>query len=146
MFRFTRRSAVGAIALIFVLAACSSAATSPSASEAQPSASVAPSAEESPAPSLGPTMIDDSLGVEVAVAGLTEPTNLAFLGADDFFVTEKSTGHVIRVQAGEATEPVLDLAVNFFDERGLLGIALHPGLRLERLRVPVLDSQRRGLR
>ena len=67
MFRFTRRSAVGAIALIFVLAACSSAATSPSASEAQPSASVAPSAEESPAPSLGPTMIDESLGVEVAV-------------------------------------------------------------------------------
>lgn len=126
MFRFTRRSAVGAIALIFVLAACSSAATAPSASEAQPSASLAPSAGESAAPSAGPVMVDESLGVEVAVAGLTEPTNLAFLGADDFLVTEKSTGHVIRVQSGEATEPVLDLAVNFFDERGLLGIALHP--------------------
>ena len=126
MFRFTRRSAVGAIALIFVLAACSSAATSPSASEAQPSASVAPSAGSRPHRALGPTMVDESLGVEVAVDGLTEPTNLAFLGADDFFVTEKSTGHVIRVQGGEASEPVLDLAVNFFDERGLLGIALHP--------------------
>jgi glucose/arabinose dehydrogenase len=126
MFHFTRRSAVCAIALIFLLAACSSAATSPTASEAQPSASVAPSAGESAAPSAGPAMVDESLGVEVAVDGLTEPTNLAFLGADDFFVTEKSTGHVIRVQGEEASEPVLDLAVNFFDERGLLGIALHP--------------------
>jgi glucose/arabinose dehydrogenase/plastocyanin len=126
MFRCIRRSAVGAIALIFVLAACSSAATPPSSSEAQPSASLAPSAGESAAPSAGPVMVDDSLGVEVVVDGLTEPTNLAFLGADDFFVTEKSTGHVIRVQGEEASEPVLDLAVNFFDERGLLGIALHP--------------------
>jgi glucose/arabinose dehydrogenase/plastocyanin len=133
MYPLTRRLAVGAIGLIFVLAACSSATTSPSdneaqpsASEPQPSASTVPSAEESAAPSAGPTMLDESLGVEVAVAGLTEPTNLAFLGSDDFFVTEKSTGHVIRVQGGEASAPVLDLAVNFFDERGLLAIALHP--------------------
>jgi glucose/arabinose dehydrogenase/plastocyanin len=126
MFRFTRRSAAGAIALIFALAACSSGATAPSASEAQPSASAAPSATESAAPSAGPAMVDQSLGVEVVVDGLTEPTNLAFLGADDFFVIEKSTGHVIRAQGGEASAPVLDLAVNFFDERGLLGIALHP--------------------
>jgi len=36
MFRFTRRSAIGAIALIFALAACSSGGTPPSASEAHP--------------------------------------------------------------------------------------------------------------
>jgi glucose/arabinose dehydrogenase len=30
------------------------------------------------------------------------------------------------VVGGDIGEPVLDLAVNFFDERGLLGIALHP--------------------
>jgi aldose sugar dehydrogenase len=71
-------------------------------------------------------MTDEALGVEVAVGGLTEPTALAFLGPDDFFVTEKSTGEVHRVTGGQAGEPVLDLAVNFFDERGLLGIALHP--------------------
>jgi len=44
MFPITRRSAVGAIALIFALAACSSGGTPPSASEAHSSASVAPSA------------------------------------------------------------------------------------------------------
>ncbi len=71
-------------------------------------------------------MTDTSLGVEVAASGLTEPTALAFLGADDFFVTEKSTGQVHHVTDGQVSEPVLDLAVNFFDERGLLGIALHP--------------------
>ena len=36
MFRFTRRSAVGAIGLIFALAACSSGGAPPSASEAHP--------------------------------------------------------------------------------------------------------------
>ena len=71
-------------------------------------------------------MTDASLAVEVAASGLTEPTAMAFLGSNDFFVTEKSTGQVHRVTNGQVSEPVLDLAVNFFDERGLLGIALHP--------------------
>ncbi len=71
-------------------------------------------------------MTDASLAVEVAASGLTEPTAMAFLGPDDFFVTEKSTGQVHHVVNGQVSEPILDLAVNFFDERGLLGIALHP--------------------
>ena len=117
------------IALVAVLAlllvACE-AESSPSSSAAsiQASASIQP-AGSSP-PSTGPAMTDDALGVEPVVTGLTEPTGLAFLADDDFFVIEKSTGQVKRVQGGEAGEPVLDLAVNFFDERGLLGIALHP--------------------
>jgi glucose/arabinose dehydrogenase len=96
----------------------------PSAS-ADPSAAAEPSASTEPAPA-GPAMTDETLGVEVVVDGLTEPTALAVIGPDDLFVTEKSTGRVYRVQGGERGEPVLDLAVNFFDERGLLGIALHP--------------------
>ncbi|HET9877729.1 MAG TPA: PQQ-dependent sugar dehydrogenase, partial [Candidatus Limnocylindria bacterium] len=117
------------IALVAVLAlllvACE-AESSPSSSapSIQPSTSIQP--ESSSPPSTGPAMTDDALGVEPAVTGLTEPTGLAFLADDDFFVIEKSTGQVKRVQGGEAGEPVLDLAVNFFDERGLLGIALHP--------------------
>jgi glucose/arabinose dehydrogenase/plastocyanin len=51
---------------------------------------------------------------------------LAFFDATNYFVTEKSTGQVHHVSDGRVSEPVLDLAVNFFDERGLLGIALHP--------------------
>jgi glucose/arabinose dehydrogenase/plastocyanin len=71
-------------------------------------------------------MTDETLGVETAVSGLTEPTAMAFIGDGEFFVTEKSTGEVHRVVDGDPGEPVLDLAVNFFDERGLLGIAVHP--------------------
>lgn len=71
-------------------------------------------------------MRDETLGVEQVAGGLTEPTGMAFLADNDFFVIEKSTGQVKRVVDGQVSEPVLDLAVNFFDERGLLGIALHP--------------------
>lgn len=89
-------------------------------------ASPAPQPSEAPPAAAGPTMTDASLGVEVVVEGLTEPTGIAMIGADDLLVTEKSTGRVIRIQGGAASEPVIDLAVNFFDERGLLGIATHP--------------------
>jgi glucose/arabinose dehydrogenase len=51
---------------------------------------------------------------------------LAFLGPDDFLVLEKSTGRVKRVVNGNVQSIVLELPVNSFSERGLLGIALHP--------------------
>ena len=41
-------------------------------------------------------------------------------------VLEKATGQVQRVVNGAVQSTVLDLAVNFGSERGLLGIALHP--------------------
>ena len=44
----------------------------------------------------------------------------------EMFVIEKSTGQVKLVVDGTVTATVLDLAVNFASERGLLGIALHP--------------------
>ena len=59
------------------------------------------------------------------VTGLTTPTTMAFTGINEFFVLEKDTGMVKYVVDGEA-QTVLDLAVNFFSERGLLGIALDP--------------------
>jgi glucose/arabinose dehydrogenase/plastocyanin len=97
---------------------------SPGAGSSATPSSADPGSSE--APPAGPRMTDETLGVETVVDGLTEPTALALIGPDDFFVTEKSTGQVHRVTGGDAGEPVLDLAVNFFDERGLLGIALHP--------------------
>ena len=128
-----RSKLISGIALIALLAACSGDAD-PGASwnygsGGPPAASGAaspPATDGSAPPADGPSMTDAALGVEVAVDGLTEPTAIAFLGPDDFFVTEKSTGEVHRVTGGDAGEPVLDLAVNAFDERGLLGIALHP--------------------
>jgi aldose sugar dehydrogenase len=78
------------------------------------------------AQSDGPTMLDANLAVRTAATGLITPTTLAFIGADDMLVLEKTTGRVQRVVQGAVQETALDLAVNFGSERGLLGIALHP--------------------
>src|SRR5919198_6551703 len=73
-----------------------------------------------------PTVLDPNLAVRTVVSGLVTPTTMAFLGPDDILVLEKSTGKVQRVVNGVVQGAVLDLAVNFASERGLLGIALHP--------------------
>ena len=73
-----------------------------------------------------PTMVDRNLRVQAAVEGLVTPTTMAFIGANDMLVLEKNTGRVQRVTDGVTVGPVLDLAVNFASERGMLGIALHP--------------------
>jgi glucose/arabinose dehydrogenase len=73
-----------------------------------------------------PSMTVPGLGVRTVVRGLDQPTSMAFLGADDFFVLEKATGRVVRVKDGAVQGAVLDLAVNSASERGLLGLALHP--------------------
>ena len=128
-----RRWLTPLILLLLILAACEAESESASpggvASDAATASAAAsgsaPEASE-PASGGGPTMTDESLGVEVAASGLQFPTGLAFIGEDDAFVIEKTTGEVHRLSGGELSEPVLDLAVNFFDERGLLGIAVHP--------------------
>jgi glucose/arabinose dehydrogenase len=79
-----------------------------------------------------PTVTDPELAVRTVVGGLTQPIAMAFLGHDDFLVTEKSTGRVKRVVNGAVRSIVLDLPVNFGSERGLLGIALHPDFRHNR--------------
>jgi glucose/arabinose dehydrogenase len=73
----------------------------------------------------GPEMLDPTLGVRTAVAGLDLPTSIAHLGPNDLLVLEKNSGKVKRVVDGVAAT-MLDLAVNNASERGLLGIALHP--------------------
>ncbi|HUE98650.1 MAG TPA: PQQ-dependent sugar dehydrogenase [Anaerolineales bacterium] len=78
------------------------------------------------AQSPGPTMLHPRLDVRPVITGLNTPTTMAFLGASDILVLEKNTGRVQRVVNGALHSTVLDLAVNFGSERGLLGIALHP--------------------
>ncbi|HET6823375.1 MAG TPA: PQQ-dependent sugar dehydrogenase [Anaerolineales bacterium] len=73
-----------------------------------------------------PEMLDPRLDVRPVVTGLDSPTTMTFLGPDEFLVLEKNTGQVKHVMNGEVQGTVLDLAVNFASERGLLGIALHP--------------------
>ena len=72
-----------------------------------------------------PTVDDPNLAVRTVATGLSQPTGLAFIGANDMLVNEKATGRVIRIRNGFVEGPVLDLAVNSNSERGLLGIALH---------------------
>ena len=72
-----------------------------------------------------PTVADPNLAVRAVATGLSQPTGLAFIGANDMLVNEKATGRVIRIRNGVVEGPVLDLAVNSNSERGLLGIALH---------------------
>jgi uncharacterized repeat protein (TIGR01451 family) len=50
--------------------------------------------------SPNPTVTDPTLSARPVVAGLTEPTGIAFLGPQDFLVLEKSTGRVKRVLDG----------------------------------------------
>jgi aldose sugar dehydrogenase len=73
-----------------------------------------------------PVMLHPNLAVRRVASGLVTPTTMAFLGANDFLVLEKNTGKVRRIANGTIQGTVLDLAVNFASERGLLGIALHP--------------------
>lgn len=73
-----------------------------------------------------PEMLHPRLDVRPVVTGLVTPTTMAFLGLDEFFVLEKNTGKVQYVVDGAVQSTVLDLAVNFASERGLLGIVLDP--------------------
>ena len=74
----------------------------------------------------GPALTDHNLEVHSVVENLITPISIAFLGANDLLVLEKNTGQIQRVVGGVVQSTVLDLAVNFGSERGLLGIALHP--------------------
>ena len=79
------------------------------------------------AQSSGPRMLRPGLSVRPIVAGLVTPISLAFVGPGELLVLEKNTGQVVRVVNGVIQNVTLDLSVNFASERGLLGIALHPG-------------------
>jgi glucose/arabinose dehydrogenase len=74
----------------------------------------------------GPQLVDPKLQVRAVVTNLAQPTSMAFLRHNDFFVLEKASGQVKRFVNGSLDSTVLDLAVNSASERGLLGIALHP--------------------
>src|SRR3954454_5324903 len=73
---------------------------------------------------VNPTLTDPNLQVTTVITGLSQPTGIAFLGPNDFFVIEKASGRVKRVVNGAVAAVVLALPVNSNSERGLLGMAL----------------------
>ena len=81
-----------------------------------------------PLPLVAPSVVDPNLAVRKVAFGLNQPTSMAFIGTNDILVLEKTTGKVQRVLNNVVqSTPALDLPVNSAVERGLLGIALHPG-------------------
>jgi glucose/arabinose dehydrogenase len=78
-----------------------------------------------PAGASAQVLDDPSLDVEVVTSGLSLPTTMAFVGANDILVLEKDTGRVRRVVGGVLQPaPVLSLPVDTENERGALGIAV----------------------
>jgi len=78
---------------------------------------------------FGQTIVDPTthLQVELVASGLSSPTSMAFIGDDDILVLQKGDGLVRRIQGGILlSAPVLDVAVHFRSERGLLGVATDP--------------------
>lgn len=72
-----------------------------------------------------PSLTDPALRME-EIAGLNSPTQIAFIGANELLVTEKTTGNVVHVRDGAVVGPAVQLKTNFADERGVLGITTHP--------------------
>ena len=79
-----------------------------------------------------------TLRVQAVVVGLEGPTALAFPGKDVVWVLEQK-GLIRVIKNGKLSEaPLLDLrskmikVENGYEERGLLGIALHPKFKLNR--------------
>ena len=70
------------------------------------------------------------LAVEKLTEGFAFAVKMAFLPDGRLLVTEKATGRVRLVNADFSLqpEPVVDVAVNYLKERGLMGIAAHPAV------------------
>src|SRR5881628_2628478 len=84
---------------------------------------IAQSSSNAQTPPATPRLVDSNLAVRVVTTNLSQPTSMAFIGANDILVLEKASGKVQRVTDGVVASTVLDLAVNSGSERGLLGIA-----------------------
>ena len=48
----------------------------------------------------GPSLVDTNLAVRAVTTNLTQPTSMAFIGANDILVLEKASGKVQRVVDG----------------------------------------------
>ncbi len=83
---------------------------------------------EAPSPTPIQPLRTPQLEVEKLTEGFTFAVKMAFLPDGRLLVTEKETGYVRLVNADFSLqpEPVVDVAVNYLKERGLMGIAVHP--------------------
>ena len=110
-------------------------ATSAPATSASPTVAPTPSPAPSPTPEPTPPRVADDpppLGLELVASGFAAPTNVVGLPDGGLLVAERS-GRVLAVHPSSgAVSEVVDLSdrvtpdLSGSDERGLLGLALHP--------------------
>jgi len=83
--------------------------------------------EAVPISGFSQSLTDPALRWSEIVSGLSQPTAMAFIAADDILVLQKADGKVRRVIHGVLQAvAVLDVNVDNDSQRGLLGLALHP--------------------
>ena len=78
-----------------------------------------------------PKLKDSLLAVEHVASGLNFPTSLAFLDNSTILVTEKNNGQLAIVFSNGTIKyesPAIDVPVNSYRERGLLGVAIWEGM------------------
>jgi aldose sugar dehydrogenase len=74
---------------------------------------------------INPTIADSKLKVQLVADGLDHSTSMAFLGPNDILSLNKNDGTVQRIVNGTILkEPLLDVAVSYKMDRGMLGIAV----------------------
>lgn len=82
-----------------------------------------PSESDRPAP----IVVAPTINAEYLVAGIDQPSALAFLPDGRVLFAEKNTGLIRVISGGELLDaPFAAVAANTAGERGLLGIAVHP--------------------
>jgi len=135
------------VALVVLLAGCTSVTPSPSAAPTStvaptPGATLPPSPPPSPSPTPVPTPAPlisgpDAVALELVTGGLTAPVGVVSAedGTGRLFVVERA-GRVMIVEADGSLrlEPFLDIRaqVKAFNEQGLLGLVFHPQFETNR--------------
>jgi glucose/arabinose dehydrogenase len=95
-----------------------------------PSSVSSPPAEPSASPAARPTLPAEPLpsgaAVQTLLEGLAEPVAMAFDPAGRLFVIERAGAVRLVVDGALQPEPVITFKVDTCNERGLMGLALHP--------------------
>jgi glucose/arabinose dehydrogenase len=121
-----------AVALVALVAACTSPTSTPSPTSTVAGSSASAAASESPAQTAAPVPPDpDGVALERVAGPFTMPAGIANAGdgSGRLFIVEQ--GGVIRIVGANgavAATPFLDISsrIAFGGERGLLGLAFHP--------------------
>ena len=72
-----------------------------------------------------PFVSDPNLSIKIVAEGLQRPTSMAFLGPNDFLVTEQNLGTIKRIVNGTILpKPLLQVNVGNEPDWGLLGLAV----------------------